>query len=394
MRAVFVSIFGALSFICSLAQQNVYSGFVFQNKVREYILHTPTGFNISQSLPLYIGLHGSTSSDTAFMNYTQLNNVSDTAKFLVVYPNGIGKSWADGRGTTNADIQGIDDISFIARLIDTIVVKYNANPNKVYVAGTSNGGLMVQRLLCELGSKIAAGASCAASITDSVRLKCSNACPKPVMFIHGTADNFVTFNGGAINGANGGGGLDGYSLHADTAYNFWVNKNSCNGVSTVSNLPNIVILDNSTVVKKEISSCTFPTAVVQYKVVNGGHTWPDAAFNIPALGVLNKDINASEVTWNFFKTKSLQNCIPVQVTDLVAKKNSIIIYPNPVKNILQFNQIIQGEIIIKNVLGEIVKFIEDSSGIKSIDVTDLANGIYYIYFKDLKTLERSKFIKQ
>ena len=174
----------------SYAQQNITETFSYQNINREYIVHLPAGYSSSIKYALYICLHGNTGSDAQIMDYTNLNNIADTGKFIAAYPQGYSHSWAYGRGTTDADQAGIDDIGFISRLTDTIIAKYNADAQRVYAAGISNGGFMVQRLLCQLGNKIAAGASIAAQVTDSIDYAkaCPDLCRKPVIFIHGTKD--------------------------------------------------------------------------------------------------------------------------------------------------------------------------------------------------------------
>ncbi len=216
-----------------------------------------------------------------------------------------------GRGTTDADKMGIDDVRFISKMINAVITDYNADAVRVYVAGISNGGFMVQRLMCQLTDKIAAGASVAAEIMDSVHLPCNIKCAKPMILIHGTKDNHVPYNGGAIKGQNGGNGKDGYSFSADSSFHLWAQRDGCKGNYTTENLPNKVKKDNCTVVKKTYTNCKGENNVILYKIVNGGHTWPGANSTIVTqllLGNTNEDMNAGAETWNFFKTRTLQTC--------------------------------------------------------------------------------------
>lgn len=301
----------------SFAQTNIINSFLYQDKLREYIVHLPTGYTSAAKYPLYLCLHGNSGVDAQMMDYTNLNDVADTGKFIAVYPQGYSNSWADGRGTTDADQAGIDDVGFFSRLIDTVVKKYNADAMRVYAAGISNGGFMVQRLLCQLGNKIAAGASVAAQVIDSVDYvkACPNLCSKPVIFIHGTRDNYVPYNGGPVNGQNGGNGTDGYALSVDSSAKLWAKKDGCSMSTTTENLPNIVLNDLCKAQKTTYKNCQGQNGVIVYKIINGGHTWPGADATIITgilLGRTNQDINAGAETWNFFKNKTLINCIKIE----------------------------------------------------------------------------------
>ena len=294
-------------------QQNITGSFIHQNKERSYLIHLPEGYISSKSYALYLCLHGNSGSSAQMMDYTNLNPVADTGKFIVVYPQGFSNSWADGRGGTDADQAGIDDVGFIARLIDTVVLKYNANAQKVYAAGISNGGFMVQRLLCRLGNKIAAGASIAAQVIDSIDYVsvCPDLCRKPVMFINGTRDQFVPYNGGPVFGENGGNGADGYTVSVDSSMALWAKKNNCSTTRLSENLPNIVFSDFCRATKIIYTGCSGQNEVVGFKIIDGGHTWPGADATIITgllVGRTNQDINAGVETWNFFKTKSLKPC--------------------------------------------------------------------------------------
>ena len=68
-----------------------------------------------------------------------MNNVADTAGFIVCYANGVGNAW--NSGFTAPYFGGTDDVGFISVLIDTISAQYNIDPARVYSCGMSNGDL-------------------------------------------------------------------------------------------------------------------------------------------------------------------------------------------------------------------------------------------------------------
>lgn len=312
---MYKAIFSCLIFlpIFTFAQQNINGQLTYQDKSRTYIIHLPTGYSSALKYPLYLCLHGNSGSSSQMMDYTNLNTIADTGKFVVVYPQGFSDSWADGRGTTDADKAGIDDVGFISSIIDSVSLRYNTNTKKVYAAGISNGGFMVQRLLCQLGNKLAAGASIAAQVINGVDYaqSCPTLCSKPVMFFHGTKDNYVPYNGGPINGENGGNGKDGYTLSVDSSMALWSRKNGCSKNIVSERIPNHVVTDFCRAEKISYTGCNGQDEVINFKIIDGGHTWPGADVTIVTgllVGRTNQDINAGVETWNFFKTKTLINC--------------------------------------------------------------------------------------
>jgi uncharacterized protein (TIGR02145 family) len=70
--------------------------------------------------------------------------------------------------------------------------------------------------------------------------------------------------------------------------------------------------------------------------------------------------------------------------------NSIIIYPNPVKNILTIDGLVVQDVVIYSVLGkEVVKI----SNLNTIDVSSLSKGVYFINVSDGINASTKKFLK-
>ena len=51
--------------------------------------------------------------------------------------------------------QGVDDVGFVNAMIDAVDAAYCVDPKRVYAAGFSNGGMLSNRLACELGDRVA-----------------------------------------------------------------------------------------------------------------------------------------------------------------------------------------------------------------------------------------------
>src|SRR3569833_1358783 len=130
---------------------------------REFITYLPAGFSDTTKLPVIISLHGRLGTAEGEIKFADFRPIADMEKIIIVCPQGINRSWNDGRGTP-AHKKGINDVKFIDELIKYTIKTYHADGTRVYVTGMSNGGFMTSRLACELNYRIAAIAVVGASM--------------------------------------------------------------------------------------------------------------------------------------------------------------------------------------------------------------------------------------
>jgi polyhydroxybutyrate depolymerase len=221
----------------------------------------------------------------------QLTRFSDIAGrgFIVVYPDGIGRSWNAGHGVGLAESAGVDDVGFIARLIDLLTHEFNIDQRRIYAAGISNGGMFAYRLACELNNRIAAVASVAGSLPPDIARNCSATGPISVLHIHGTADRIVPWAGGET--TSGGRIL---SVDATVAQSAKTAK--------CDNEP-IITLQTGRVACKTYRGCATEAEVGLCRIEGGGHTWPGSQASAAwesIVGPTNEDVNASDIIWLFF----------------------------------------------------------------------------------------------
>jgi len=170
---------------------------------RSYNVYAPQ--NLGENRPLLIFCHGY-NQDANWMQNNEFKNdnvsmeaVCDTAKFVVVFPNGIDKSW---------DTSGDRDINFVKAIIDKMVSQYKIDRNRVYLGGFSMGGMFTYHAMNRIPDLIAAFCPVSgypmggATANASVR-------PIPILHIHGTGDDVCSFSG------------------AQPALNVWINHNGC-----------------------------------------------------------------------------------------------------------------------------------------------------------------------
>lgn len=291
--------------------RNRRASFVYDGLKRTFKIHFPPFYNKSLQMPLVIALHGKGGNAESMILITRkgFNKLADKDGFLMVYPNGIGLNWNDGRmdDETNdrAHRENIDDVGFISVLIDLMIKDYNIDPRRVYVTGISNGAIMSYRLACELSHKITAIAPVDGNIPYLLFPGCSPARPISVLAINNVDDPLVPFEGGDIYGTFPRVKL-GKVLSADESINFWVKRNNCSPEPVVTEEPDTDPQDGTRVTRKNYSNGTDGTEVILYAIEGGGHTWPGGIQYKP-VGIIGKtcrDIDANEIIWSFFKKHS------------------------------------------------------------------------------------------
>lgn len=368
---LFISIAGFLT-----AQQNIETSFVFQDSIRTFKIYIPQKYidNPTEEVPLLLNLHGLGSNYIEQEFYGDFRPIADVDNFIICHPNGTINSsgsrfWNAGFGST------IDDVGFLSALIDTIIAKYSINEDKVFSTGMSNGGYMSYTLACELPNKIKKIASVTGTMSKLQYANCTNQNPIPVLQIHGTNDPIVSFNGNASSEA------------IEKVVGFWVNQNNCDSAFIETSIPNINLADSSTATRYVFSSsCSANAAVVFYKIENGGHTWPGAAFSLPG-NITNLDFNASEVIWKFFSPESEYTSI-----NSFIKKSEILIFPNPTNSFVQINLKENNELLQIQVYNTNGKLILQENNSK-VDISTFIQGIYYLKIFTKMGISNQKIIK-
>ena len=306
---------GQVEAVLSVAPGSHAWSLVHDRVKRTFRYHVPAGYDTSRQWPLLFVLHGGGGTPDAVAKLTGFDRLADSAGFIVAYPAAVNRHWNDGRGVLRFKSQreNVDDVGFIARLIDRFAKEARADPGRVYVAGVSNGGMMCHRLGCELSGKVAAIASVAAAVPENLEaesksnIRCriaegrhDGAKPVSVLMINGTADPLVPWQGGGV-------GLvakRGYVLSAPQSVRFWVERDGCVAEPDTSLLPHVDVNDSTRVRKEAYGRGGQGSEVVLYTVEGGGHTWPGGAARPARFGQCCRDMNATEVIWEFFRRHS------------------------------------------------------------------------------------------
>ncbi|MET8683437.1 PHB depolymerase family esterase [Streptomyces sp. NPDC004732] len=240
----------------------------WKGKRRSYTVHAPPGFSRTESLPLIVAMHPYPGDGKAAAAISGLNTKADKENFLVAYPDGLNKGF-------NALIccGSEDDVGFIRTMTKRLTRTWNADPDRVYATGISNGADMAYKLAVELPHTFAAIAPVSGGYLGKDA--------EDTSYVPKTPVSVITFLGGA----------DRYFAAMDQGIETWQRRLSCRAGRPGKLKKNI---------KKTSAACRDGSHVVVYRLPGMGHAWPDGAgggMSDPTAG-----INATDVMWEFFKS--------------------------------------------------------------------------------------------
>jgi len=256
---------------------------------RRYLIYIPDAYHQKQakSFPVVFNFHGGGMTMTEQMFYTGMNRSAEKNEYVVVYPQGIKQDWNVGFDMSYQF--GPNDVGYIKALLEVLLKQYRIDPARVYATGLSRGGFFCQRLAAELPEKFAAIASVGGTLPDSVAYFHQKKIPMPVMVIHGTSDEIVTYNG-----------KDKAYKSADATYQYWKKHNGLE--TTKEYIKSIDKIKTDSTSLKILQTSGNSVGVQLVSINGGGHTWPGAhPFNIGfSLGKTSSDIDANDLIWKFF----------------------------------------------------------------------------------------------
>jgi polyhydroxybutyrate depolymerase len=273
---------------------------------RTFRLYVPA--HPARSMPLLVVLHGGGGTGAGMEALTDrgFDRIADRDHLLVVYPDGIGKSWNDGRSDLKSEAAKghLDDLGFLTALVHELAQSYPVDSARVYATGISNGGMMSYRLACEAADVFAAVAPVAANLSLELASRCHPSRAIPILIIEGTEDPIMPWGGGAIKVL----WLDrGKVLSTLDTFERWKAWDRCPNQQSRPPLDRDPS-DGTSVVEHVATGCTDGVEVQLDEVRGGGHTWPEG---LPYLGVrivgrVSREIDANEVIWTFFSRFSLR----------------------------------------------------------------------------------------
>jgi polyhydroxybutyrate depolymerase len=272
---------------------------------REYLLYVPEVADPSRKLPVVFAYHGGNGTARSMMQLTKFNEVADRESFVVVYPQGVGKSWNDGRVTqvSEAHRDNVDDLAFFDAMLQRVAAQAPIDLKRVYVTGISNGGIFSHYLAANRTDKIAAIAPVVGAIADPFHKVFAPTSGVSVLVVQGVDDKLVPYAGGGV--APGDGKDRGRVISTDDTVTLWRKANRLSAAPTTAVLPDRDPNDGCRVEATMWEGGRDGSVVWLYRVVGGGHTWPSGAQY--ALGVVigrvTNDIDSGSI-WAFFAKRA------------------------------------------------------------------------------------------
>jgi predicted peptidase len=229
-----VTRFAAIIFLLTMATpcaaQDTVDGFVarvYRNgrKTMPYRLFLPTGYDAQKRYPLVVWLHGAGGMGRDNLRQISGDQIAGTriwttpehqAKYpaFVLAPQSAG-DWAD----VNHDSLSAP-LALVVGILDLLAGEFSIDPQRVYVAGQSNGGYGVWDLITKRPALVAAAVPvCGGGDPD----RAARATAVPVWAFHGTADKSipVTASRQMVAAITKAGGHPRYTEYPGAGHDIW-----------------------------------------------------------------------------------------------------------------------------------------------------------------------------
>ncbi len=248
---------------------------------REYLLHLPPNADQAKDGPIVLNFHGLGSNMGEQQIYSGLAPIAEREGFVLVTPNGTGspRAW-QSFGLPG----GVDDLQFVRDLLAEMSAKNCIDTSTVFATGMSNGAFMSSYLACRAPELVKAIAPVAGVFFP--RQGCTGR--TPVLAFHGTDDAVVPYEAGEVFN------IFPYAGAVMSTYD-WATNNGC------APTPDKTEPLGTNVGRINYTECGADADVSLVRVTGGGHTWPGTSIDRPNLGVVNREISASEMAWDFFE---------------------------------------------------------------------------------------------
>ncbi len=283
---------------------------------RHYRIHVPDKYDGKSRVPLVFCFHGGggTAEVASRMGFSPL---ADKEGFIVVYPAALKRHWNDGRKSKKFAEQDakVDDVAFILALLKKLQREFRIDSDRVYATGASNGGFFSHRLAIEASDKFAAAAIMIATMPKPFEENFKPKRPVSMLFMNGTDDPFVPYNGGPITPNFTPRLVDskkhdfgrGECSSTDAAIKLWLGRNGLAGTKPeIVKLPDKNPRDGCRVERRTWPGGTAGSEVVLYRIEGGGHTIPGGVQYLSEriIGKTCGDFDGIKTIWQFFERSS------------------------------------------------------------------------------------------
>jgi polyhydroxybutyrate depolymerase len=158
---------------------------------RSYLAISPRGITDSQRLPLAMVLHGLGVDAVSMSRVADWRRAVEQHRFHAVFPQGVGDSWNMGPCCPPANLAKVNDLGFLDRVLQELRTRNDVDPERLFLTGFSNGGIMTYAYACARPGMFAAIAPMAGSNIS----RCFPAEPLSILHQHSDPDGVVPYDG-------------------------------------------------------------------------------------------------------------------------------------------------------------------------------------------------------
>ncbi|MEA5362274.1 PHB depolymerase family esterase [Amycolatopsis sp., V23-08] len=266
---------------------------------RTFTTVEPAGDAASRALVLVFHGSGQTGDKHRAFTGGAFDRLAADGTAVVVYPDGYRGNWNDARRESRfpARLEEMDDLAFTRAMITKLAAGNRIDPRRVFAIGYSNGGQFVMRLAHEAPGLLAGGAVIGATMPAPENFFATDTppAPLPMLFIHGTKDPIVSYDGGTMSWWKRQlFKVGGTSWSAPRTARHFAERNGITAAPvTTRHQP------GGTVERSEYHEDGKPP-VTLYTILGGGHTVPGPARNLRILGKTSHEVDTADLAGSFF----------------------------------------------------------------------------------------------
>jgi polyhydroxybutyrate depolymerase len=275
---------------------------------RRFLLYLPPAAADATALrPVVILLHGGGGNPRQALQNYPLQATADREGFMVVAPFGSGRWIKDSLLTWNVQFgfgyarqAKIDEIAFMRTLIDHLIAEHHADPERVFVTGLSNGGILSHWVAAHLADRITAIAPVVATIGGRAKDQTTLQMPPPptrpvsVILFNCARDLSVPLAGGWQQRSIA---EPVWMVSASDTADWWVKANGCHPTPQIDDVPERKFRRFTWTGGREGSE------VILYVLFDQGHAWPGGTMPRAGSDPSSPHVPAHDVMWDFFKTR-------------------------------------------------------------------------------------------
>ncbi len=258
---------------------------------RTYRLFVPSDATAGSKMALVVALHGGFGSGDQLADNSQFEKTAQAEGFIVVFPDGTGRTWNAGNCCGGSARDDVDDVGFLAALIDRLKATLPVDPERVFMTGHSNGAMMTFRFACERADRVVAVAPVAGSLEIPA---CSPHGPVDLLAIHGDSDKNHPIEGG-----------EGTRSIANVAFvsmadsmRLWTAVVGCTGSPETKT--------EGALTTTAWSGCAGGATAALVVIAGADHPWPGGkmpARTTALQGTPSQELDATRAVWEFFESR-------------------------------------------------------------------------------------------